>query len=170
MRKFNAINIGLGLILFAGTAHSQATFKIGHVNITEIMSSMPEKDSAQLVLDKETKEIESSYEEMQVVYNKLVDEYQKGLSSFNELVKTARESEIIDKQKRMQEFEQNASSTLQKRNYELFQPIYDKVIAAIDKVATENGFTYILDVSKGSVVFTSSDSQNINQMVLSRLK
>lgn len=92
------------------------------------------------------------------------------MSTFSELVKKTKESEILDKQKRLQEFEQNASITLQQRNLDLYQPIYAKIIKAIEKVATENGFAYILDLSKGSVVFTSKDSQNINLLVLKLLK
>jgi outer membrane protein len=59
---------------------------------------------------------------------------------------------------------------LQKRNTELLQPIYEKIIKTIEIVATKNGFTYILDVSKGSVAFTSRDSQNIDPLVLALLK
>jgi outer membrane protein len=100
----------------------------------------------------------------------MVDDYQKGLSTYSDFVKKAKEEEILDKQRRIQEYEQNANTTLQQRNLDLFQPIYDKIIKAIEKVATEAGFTYILDVSKGSVVFSSKDSQNINQLVLKILK
>lgn len=170
MKKFIAILLGVGLISITLTSFSQPTLKIGHVNINEIMAALPERDSAQVLLDKETKEVESTYEEMQVIYNKLVDDYQKVQSTLTELVKRAKESEIVDTQKRLQEFEQNASKTLQQRNFDVVQPIYNKIIKAIEKVATENGFTYILDVSKGSVVFISKDSQNINQMVLTLLK
>jgi outer membrane protein len=121
-------------------------------------------------LEKETKEIQSTYDEMSVVYNKILDDYEKGQSTYPELVKKNKESELLDKEKRLHEFEQNASTTLQKRNSELIQPIINKILKAIDKVAAENGFTYILDVSKGSVVYTSKDSQNINQLVLKVLK
>ena len=159
-----------GLLSFTGISYSQSQLKIGHVDVMKILSELPERDSAQLVLDKETKEIESSFEEMQVIYNKLVDDYTKGLSTYSELVRKAKEDEILDKQKRLQEFEQNATTTLQKRNTELLQPIYEKIIKTIEKVATENGFTYILDVSKGSIAFTSKDSQNIDPLVLALLK
>ena len=70
----------------------------------------------------------------------------------------------------MSDFEQYASTTLQNRNAELIKPIVEKINKAIDRVATENGFTYILDLSKGSVVFTSKDSQNISPLVLKTLK
>lgn len=170
MRTLVVFILVFGLLSFTGTSYSQSQLKIGHVDIMKILSELPERDSAQLVLDKETKEIESSFEEMQVIYNKLVDDYTKGLSTYSELVKKAKEDEILDKQKRLQEFEQNATATLQKRNTELLQPIYEKIIKTIEKVATQNDFTYILDVSKGSIAFTSKDSQNIDPLVIALLK
>lgn len=170
MKQISILIIALALIPISSITFSQSVLKIGHVNINELMASLPERDSAQVLLDKETREIQATYEEMQVRINIQIEEYQKNLSSYNELVKKTKETEINDIQKRAQEFEQNASLTLQKRNVELFQPIYDKIIKAIEKVANENSFTYILDISNKSVVFTSKDSKNINGQVLSLLK
>jgi outer membrane protein len=170
MRNLAVFILVLALLLITGTSFSQNQLKIGHVDIMKIMSQLPERDSAQAVLDKETREIQTQFEEMQVIYNKLVDDYTKGQSTFSELVKKAKEDEILDKQKRLQEYEQNATATLQRRNGELLQPIYEKIVKTIEKVATQNSFTYILDVSKGSVAFTSKDSQNIDQLVLDLLK
>jgi outer membrane protein len=170
MKKIMTILFGAGLISISMTTFSQSILKIGHVDIAEILAALPERDSAAIILGKETKEIQSTYDDMTVVYNKMMDDYEKGVSTYSELVKKNKESELLDKQKRLQEFEQNASASLQKRNSELIQPILNKIIKAVDKVATDNGFTYILDVSKGSVVFTSKDSQNINQLVLKILK
>ena len=139
-------------------------------HVAEILAALPERDSAAAVLDKETKELQSTYDDMTVVYNKMLDDYEKGQSTFTEVVKKNIESELLDKEKRLQEFQQNATTSLQKRNSELIQPLLNKIIKAVDKVAGENGFTYILDVSKGSVVYTSKDSQNINPLVLKVLK
>jgi outer membrane protein len=154
------------VILSSSSVFSQGQLKIGHVNVVEIMHSLPEKDSAQKVLEKETKDVESVYEELTVEYNKLYEEYQKGLTVYSELVKKTRETELMDKQKRIAGFEQDASAMLQKRNTELLQPIIDRIMKAIDMVATENSFTYIIDLSKGSVVFTSKESLDINPLVL----
>jgi outer membrane protein len=170
MKTIIPLLLSICLISSCLSSYSQSSLKIGHVNINEILAALPEKDSAQVKIDRETKEIEKSYEEMKVVYNNIVNDYQQGLKTFSDLVKKAKEDEILDKQKRLQEFEQNANVTLQQRNIELFQPIYNKVIKAIEKVANEKGFTYILDLSKESVVFASKDSQNLNQQVISILK
>jgi outer membrane protein len=170
MKRLLTTFFGAGLILLSTNSFSQAALKIGHVDIAEILAVLPARDSAAAIIDKETKEMQSTYDEMTAVYNKMLDEYEKGQSTFTEIVKKNKETELLDKEKRLQEFEQNASTNLQKRNSDLIQPILNKILRAIDKVAAENGFTYVLDVSKGSVVYTSKDSQNINSLVLKVLK
>jgi outer membrane protein len=92
------------------------------------------------------------------------------MSTYSDIIKKTRENDLLDKQKRLEEFQQNASTKLDARNAELLKPILDKILKAVDKVAADNGFTYILDVSKGTVVYTSRDSQNINTLVLKILK
>lgn len=159
-----------GLTLITLATFSQPQLKIGHVNFEEIMLALPERDSAQAVLEKESNEFRDAYDELTVEYNKLYDEYQKGLTSFSQVTKKMKEDELIDKQKRLAEFEQNATLSLQKRNDELLQPIINKINKAIEKTATENAFTYIFDISKGSVVFTSKESQNITPLVIKVIK
>ena len=170
MKNILKILFGAGLISLSTISFSQTALKIGHVDITEIMAALPQRDSAAAVLQKETKEMQTTYDEMTTIYNKLLDDYEKQKSTFSEIIRKNKETELLDKEKRLKEFEENASSSLQKRNSELIQPILNKVLKAIDKVATDNGFTYILDVSKGSVVYTSKDSQNINPLVMKVLK
>ncbi len=170
MKRIIITIFGVGLISISMNTFSQAVLKIGYVDIAEIMAALPERDSAAAVLDKETKEMQATYDDMTAVYNKMLDDYEKDQATLSEPVRKNKESELLDKEKRLQEFEQNSSATLQQRNSELTKPIIDKILRAINKVAAENGFTYILDVSKGTVVYTSKDSQNLNALVLKILK
>lgn len=159
----------LAIIAISTTSFSQ-NLKIGHVDIAKLLAAMPARDSAAAILDRETKEVQKTYDEMTSVYNKMLDDYDKNSKSLTEIVRKNKETELLDKEKRLREFEQSASDNLQKRNGELIQPILDKILKTIDKVASDNGFTYILDVSKGSVVYTSPSSEDINPLVLSKLK
>jgi outer membrane protein len=170
MKKILTAIFGTVLISLSLTCFSQTTLKIGHVDIAELLAALPERDSAAAVLAKESKEIQSTYDQMTEIYNKLLDDYDKNQATYSEIIKKNKESELLDKEKRLQEFEQNSSTAMQKRNSELIQPILDKILKAINKVAADNGFTYILDVSKGSVVYSSKDSQNLNPLVLKILK
>ena len=63
-----------GLLSLTLTSFSQTTLKIGHVDLTKIMESLPERDTAAAMLQRETKEVQSTYDEMTVVYNKLLDD------------------------------------------------------------------------------------------------
>ncbi len=135
----------------------------------EIITAMPESDSAQILLDNDSKELETMLENMQVEYNNLLHNYQQNIDSYSQLIQQTKETELLEMQNKIQAFQQTATQQLQQRNYELMQPIYSRIQEAIDKIATQEGFTYILDVSKGSVVFTAINSQNINSLVLAEL-
>jgi len=130
---------------------------------------MPESDSAQNSLESDSNEFRSMLDNMQVEYNKKLIEYQENFDSYSQVIRKTKETELVELQNRIQEFQQNATQQLQQRNLELMQPIYNKIQAAIDKVATNLRFTYIFDISNGSVVFTSDESQNINSLVLNEL-
>ena len=169
MKRTLILPISLVLILAGFKVLAQDQLKIGHINVAEIVTAMPESDSAQILLENDTKELETMFEKMQVEYNNLLNTYQENLESYSQLIRQTKESELMEMQNKIQAFQQNASQQLQQRNFELMQPIYEKVQIAIDKIAAQEGFTYILDISKGSVVFTASNSQNINSLVLGEL-
>ncbi|MFN8241423.1 MAG: OmpH family outer membrane protein [Bacteroidales bacterium] len=160
----------VGIFILSLACAGQSQMKIGHVNFEEILVSLPERDSALAVLKKESNDFQIAYEELGVQYNNLYKDYQEGLATFSSLVRKMKEDELLDKQKRMTELEQEANLSLQKRNNELMQPIIDKITRAIEKVGIDNAFTYILDVSKGSVAFVSKESQNLTKDVLKILK
>ena len=63
-----------------------------------------------------------------------------------------RQSELEGMQQRIQEFRDTASQELQKRSAEMMKPLYDKARNAIEKVASAQGFDYVLDSSNGGSV------------------
>ena len=159
----------IGLILNSTNSYSQNDLKIGHINVVEIITALPETDSAQTLLEKDTKELESMNEEMQVEYNKLVNDYQENLNTYSDMVRSTKESAIFEMQNKIQSFQENASQQLQERNAELMQPIYKRVQLAVEKIAADENFTYVLDLSKGAVVFTGVNSQDLSPLVLEEL-
>jgi outer membrane protein len=52
---------------------------------------------------------------------------------------------------------------------QLFQPIQEKAIGAVNEVAEENKFTYILDTGTGAVVYVSPESEDILPLVKAKL-
>jgi outer membrane protein len=57
----------------------------------------------------------------------------------------------------------------QKQN-EIMKPVQDKVFNAIQKVAADNGYDYILDKSGDALLLFSNDKYDLTDKVLAALK
>ena len=169
MKKRTIILTFLTIFLSSSSLFPQGVLKIGHVNIAELIGAMPENDSARIKLQKETEDLNKVLEDMQVAYNNMLDKYSKESANLSEAVKKTKESEIIDQQKRINEFRTNANNQIERRNQELFNPIYVKLNSAIEKVANSKDLTYVLDMSKGSVAFASKNSLDLNPLIMTEL-
>jgi outer membrane protein len=69
------------------------------------------------------------------------------------IIKQTKEREIADLETRITEFQQSAEGDFAQKQAELYDPLITKAKNAIKAVATENGFTYILDISMGVVLY-----------------
>ncbi len=98
MNKQIPVLLFLALILSTAKVFSQNDPKIGHANVLEILQALPETDSAQILIEKNTKDLELMLEEMQVEYNKLVNDYQENLDSYSEVIRSTKESDIVEMQ------------------------------------------------------------------------
>jgi len=169
MNRQSLILFFVGLIFNISPGFSQDELKIGHANLVEILEALPETDSAEQLIEKDTEELELMLEDMQVEYNKLLNDYQENMASYSDVIRSTKESDIVEMQKRIQTFQQNASQQLQQRGVELMKPIYDKIQHAIDEIGSREGYVYILDTSKGSVVFTGETSHDIGSSIRQEL-
>ncbi|MBR4266317.1 MAG: OmpH family outer membrane protein [Bacteroidales bacterium] len=132
--------------------------KFGHIDTQEIINVMPENKAAQETLENEGKKIETQYQAMATEYQNKVQAYQENVQladaapeKWSAAIRADKEQEIMQLQERIQRFQENAQQTLQQKRSELFQPVMDKLDAAIKKVATAGGFIYVYD--KNSVLF-----------------
>jgi outer membrane protein len=169
MRRFISIATLMIVIALAGQSLKAQSFKFGHINSDELIQSMPEYDSATVKLEKYRKELVNALELMQVEYNTKTEAYQKEIKTLSDVVKQTKEQEIMDMQKRIQDFQTNAQTQLQNKQTEVFQPIYTKVDKAIKDVGKENGFFYVFDVAKGALLYFD-EAKSINVMPLVKTK
>ena len=161
----------LVLVLFALTmvVGVNAQNKIGHINSQELLAAMPETDSAQKQLEKVAMDHDLALEEMSVEFNKKLEDLNSNYDTMSDLVKASKEAELQDLQKRIQAFQQTAEQDLQRKRMELFQPIQEKAVSAVNEVAKEQGFTYVLDAGTGVVVYMGDDAQDILPLVKTKL-
>jgi len=152
----NVKRIAVALVFFvAATGFVNAQDKIAHINVTQLLSEMPEMKAAQAELKKlqETyrAEIQSSMTELQNKYTQYQNEATAKTNEENE----KRAQELQGFNENIQQAEQAAMQEMQKKQQELFAPISEKAKAAIEKVANAQGFTYVVDASPGGSIIVA---------------
>ncbi|MDN5355991.1 MAG: outer membrane protein [Rikenellaceae bacterium] len=152
MKKFSLIIV---LILFVSftMAGQQTKLKIGHLNTNDLMQVMPGIDSAGQALNDYAQNLQKQLETMVSEFQTKYDEYLTNEAQYVDAVKQIKQKELVDLQTRIQDFQNDAQDLLAKKEQELMQPFIDKAKNAIDEVAKEKGYTYILDTSTGSVLY-----------------
>jgi outer membrane protein len=169
MKRLIGIAFFTILLAFGGQKVMAQTMKFGHVNSEELIQALPEFDTANVKLEKFRKELINYLELMSVELNNKSDAYNKESKNLTDLVKQTKEQELIDMNRKIQEFQTNAQTQLQEKQVELFKPIYEKVDKAIKDLGKENGFVYIFDIAKGALLYFD-ETRSTNVMVLAKAK
>ena len=155
------------LVILVATAAQAQNLKFGHINSDELIQAMPEFDSANVQLENFRQELVNALELMSVELNNKSDAYNKQSKTLTEVVRQTKEQELIDLNRRIQDFQASAQEQLQNKQIELFQPIYTKVDKAIKDVGKENGFVYIFNI--GSTLYVD-ETKSVNILPLAKTK
>ncbi len=166
MKRFIGI---IALVIFVSFTGRTQTLKFGHINSDELIQALPEYDSAAAKLEKYRQELLNYLELMQVELNNKSDAYNKESKNLTDLVKQTKEQELVDLDRKIREYQVSAQQNLQDKQVELFQPIYTKVDKAIKDVGKENGFLYVFDVAKGSLLYFD-ETRSTNVLPLAKTK
>ncbi|MCX8079815.1 MAG: OmpH family outer membrane protein [Bacteroidia bacterium] len=160
----------LAFLVLAAIGFSANAQKIAHLNLDSLISSMPEsktvKEESQNYLKSLENEVMAMTEEFQKKYN----DYMANAEKMSELVRKTKEEELTGMQRRIEEFKISAQQDYQKKMNEYLQPLVEKAKKAIEAVAKESGYKYVLDVTPGnSNVLYSEPSDDIFNAVKKKL-
>jgi outer membrane protein len=150
------------LVASSFTANAQ---KIAHINLDSLISVMPETKVATQSVQDYAKQLETQVTAMQTELQTKYEDYQAKQKDMPELVRASKEKELNDLNQRIQDFQQQAQQDYQKKSAELSKPVYEKAKKAIDQVAKENGFKYVLDTSTGMVIYNEPADDVFNLVV-----
>ncbi|MNX79245.1 Outer membrane protein (OmpH-like) [compost metagenome] len=84
----------------------------------------------------------------------------------SEAVKEVKYKEIMDLQKRIQDYDQSSQDKIEKKREELIKPVLEKAQKAIKDYGTANGYDYILN-SEG--ILYAKDSDNVTAQIKAKL-
>ncbi len=143
--------IAVAVVLFAAaTSFVNAQSKVAHIDVTQLLSAMPEMKTAEAELKKLSETYNADIELSMTEFQNKATQYQNEAPSKSKEENEKRAVELQGIQKNIGEANQAAQRELQKKQGELFAPIMDKAKAAIEKVATDQGFNYVLDAQAGA--------------------
>jgi outer membrane protein len=163
-----ALVILMVLSIVAAGTYAQKPKKYGHIDSNELLKIMPGRDSAVAKVTEYAKTLEKQVQGMQAELQSKIDDYQAHVNDYTPLIKSTKEKEIQDIQARLEAFQTSAQDDLEKQQTKYLQPIIDKAKAAIEKVAKENGYTYIFDAGLGVLLY-SDPSEDIMPLVKTEL-
>ena len=145
----------VAVVLVATTGLVSAQSKVAHINVQELLGAMPEMITANAELKKLQETYRSDIEgSMKALQNKLT-QYQNEASAKSKEENDKRALELQQFEKNIQEAEASAMQELQKKQAELFAPITERAKAAIEKVAADLGFDYVIDATQGGGLIVS---------------
>jgi len=155
MKNILKLFVVLLVATFSMNVQAQAGLKIGYLDFQELITLMPGQEEINKKLDEHVSGLQSQLQAMQSEYETKVNDYQAGQATMSDIIKQTKEKEITDLQQRIEAFNQQAQVDIQNKQVELTQPLIDKAKKAIEDVAKENGFTYIINGNEQILLYKS---------------
>jgi outer membrane protein len=156
----------------AQTTATPPVQKIGYADWEYIFSQMPEAKQIDAEMKTHGEQLQSQLKAKYGEYETKLKAYQATGATMVDAVRRDKEAELTQLQESIQKFQQDAQTSLQKKQNDLLAPVYSKVGKAIEEVAKENGYTFILApqvVGGGDVLLYSDDKYDVSVMVLKRM-
>lgn len=169
MKKLFLGIIFLGIIAFYNTSTAQSKLNIGVVDVEAIVKEMPEATKADMELKAMQQQLNDTLVKMQEDFMAKVDEYQKQKSLMPPEKQKEEEQALKELENQILQFRDQKFSEIQQKREEYLNPIRDKMLKAIDKVAKEENLSLVLDKTSPAVLY-SLDKFDITFRVLDMIK
>ncbi|MCF1716950.1 OmpH family outer membrane protein [Flavihumibacter sp. RY-1] len=143
MKKvLTVLMVALGIAAFSQSAQAQT--KIGYISFNEIVALMPEAKKADSALVQFRDALIQSAQDKETALNDAINKFNADSAKMTAAVKEVKRKELQQKLTELQGEEQRIQQELQKRQEELSEPIQKKAMDAVQAVAKESGYAYVL--------------------------
>jgi outer membrane protein len=133
----------MGLVLAGNSTKAQG--KIGYISLQELIPAMPEYKKADTALNDYQNALGQNFEDMKREYMEKDSLLQsKDTLKYTKAQLELKKREISDMVIKLQGWQQQAQQLYQQKQQELIQPIQKKAVDAVQTVAKENGYAYVL--------------------------
>ena len=149
MKQFKTLLIAVALTLGA-TTFTNAQSKVAHIASQELIEQMPEYTAAMNQLEKLQKTYDTEIKDMVTEAQATMKRYEAEAQTKTDEENAKRAGELQQTQRTIGEYRQNAMQELDNKRMELLRPVMEKAHTAIQKVAREKGYDYVLDSTTGA--------------------
>lgn len=150
-------------VLLNGSAFSQKT---AHINTTSLVALMPEKFAAEEELSKLKIEMESLLNELITKYTKLAYEIEQNSESWSAVIVQMKKNELIRMEQAIQDAKIMAENEFAVKEQELVAPILEKAMDAIQRVADQRGYDYVIDTAAGNVLVSPKNHDILDYVLV----
>jgi len=155
----------MGLVMAGNSVKAQS--KIGYISLQELIPSMPEYRKADTALNDYQNALAQNFEDMKREYmekDSLLNS--KDTIKYTKAQLELKKREISDMLIKLQGWQQQAQQLYQQKQQDLIQPIQKKAVDAVQTVAKENGYTYVLNKE---ILLTSPPADDLLPLVKKKL-
>jgi outer membrane protein len=163
-RVFTVVSL---MALLAAFSPASAQLKIAVVSADEVFASMPEVAKADTSLAMFQQALAETYQEQQNELNDAYAKFVKDSSKMSPAIKEAKRKDLQDRISGLQNKEQELNKSLETQKEKELKPIREKMLKAIQDVARENAYTYVM-YKEQLIVFPEAD--DITAKVKTKLK
>jgi len=164
------ILFGVGFCLtMAFTASAQ---KYAIIDTKYILDKMPDYKQAQKTIDATAETWQREIDTRQETLNKMYRDFDAEQVMLSEDLKKKREDELFNKEKEVRDLQKKRfgfEGDLFKERQKLIKPIQDRVYTAVQKLAVNRSFDFILDKSEGITVIFADPKLDRSEDVLREL-
>lgn len=134
-------------VITLGFNSVQAQSKVAHISTDLLLSLMPETKTLNADLEKLSKTYESELKAENDKLEAKLKKYEAEVASQTDEVNQQRSVEVQQDRQNLYQASQIAQQDISKKRDDKLKPILEKARKAIEDVANEQGFTYVLDAS-----------------------
>jgi len=164
------IILALCAFLLIGTALEAQKYAV--IDTRYILDKLPEYEAAQKQLDEIAAGWQKEIDEKQAELDKMYREYDVEQVMLTEELKKKRENQLFNKEKELRDLQRKRfgfEGDLFKKRQELVKPVQDKVFNAVQKMAVQRGYDFILDKSEGITVIFADPKLDKSEDILKEL-
>ena len=164
--------IALLLCILTIAAFVQAQGRYAVIDTKYILDKMPDYKAAQKQVDDFASTWQKEIDNMQKELDKMYTDFEAEQVMLTDDLKKKRENQLFIKERAVRDLQRQRfgyEGDLFKKRQELIQPIQNKVYNAIQRLAVQRGYDFILDKSEGITVIFADPKLEKSDDVLKEL-